>query len=92
MCWLGDSDKLVTTGFSRMSDRQIAIFDYKDLAAPLKTENLDTSSGLLMPFYDNDTKMLYVAGKVCTSCMTHPRRCYTTWFSDTDPHGLVLVG
>jgi len=63
VCWLGDSDRLVTTGFSRMSDRQVAIFDYKNLAEPIKTENLDTSSGLLMPFYDNDTKILYIAGK-----------------------------
>lgn len=61
--WLGDSDRLVTTGFSRTSDRQIAIYDSKNMEVPLKAENLDTSSGLLMPFYDNDTKILYVAGK-----------------------------
>lgn len=33
---------------------------------PLKLENLDTSSGVLTPYYDFDTKVLFVAGKVQT--------------------------
>lgn len=60
----GETDKIVTTGFSKTSDRQYAIWDVKNsLSEPLKCENLDTSSGGLIPFYDNDTKMLYLAGK-----------------------------
>lgn len=31
---------------------------------PLLQENLDGSSGVLFPFYDPDTHMLYIAGKV----------------------------
>ncbi|KAI8967039.1 hypothetical protein BDF20DRAFT_348639 [Mycotypha africana] len=61
--WLGDCDRLATTGFSRMSDRQLNLWDSTNLAKPLKSEYIDTSSGVLMPFYDTDTKMLYVAGK-----------------------------
>lgn len=61
--WLGDGNRFLTTGFSRTSDRQVSFWDMSDLSAPLKTENLDTSSGSLMPFYDNDTKILYLAGK-----------------------------
>jgi coronin-1B/1C/6 len=63
VCWLGDSDRLLTTGFSRTSDRQFAVFDLRNMAEPIKSENVDTMSGILMPFFDNDTKMLYLAGK-----------------------------
>jgi len=63
VCWLGDSDRLLTTGFSKTSDRQYMIWDAKNLSEPLKTENIDTQSGGLIPWYDNDTKMLYLAGK-----------------------------
>ncbi|KAF7728316.1 Coronin-like protein crn1 [Apophysomyces ossiformis] len=61
--WLGDADRLATTGFSRMSDRQLNLWDTGDLTKHVKSEFLDTSSGVLMPFYDIDTKMLYLAGK-----------------------------
>ncbi|KAF9581870.1 Coronin-like protein crn1 [Lunasporangiospora selenospora] len=61
--WMGDSNKLATTGFSRMSDRQVNIWDAASLEKPLKSLNLDTSSGVIMPFYDGDSKMLYLAGK-----------------------------
>lgn len=29
----------------------------------IKEENIDTSSGVLMPFYDSDLGILYLAGK-----------------------------
>ncbi|CEP12573.1 hypothetical protein [Parasitella parasitica] len=61
--WLGDTDRLATTGFSRMSDRQLNLWDANNLAKPIKSEFLDTSSGVIMPFYDADTKILYLAGK-----------------------------
>lgn len=61
--WLGTSDRVVTTGFSKTSDRQVFLWDTTNLADPIKSINLDTSSGVVMPFYDNDTGMLYLAGK-----------------------------
>lgn len=63
--WLGNSDRLATTGFSRLSDRQIGIWD----AFNLEKGDLggfytvDQSSGILMPFFDDSNKILYVAGK-----------------------------
>lgn len=35
-----------------------------DLSEPLYEEDLDGSAGVLFPFYDPDTRMLYLAGKV----------------------------
>jgi len=61
--FLGDTGKLLTTGFSKTSDRQYSVWDPKKLSEALKSENLDTSAGILMPFYDNDTNVLYLAGK-----------------------------
>ncbi|AJV59038.1 CLL_collapsed_G0039150.mRNA.1.CDS.1 [Saccharomyces cerevisiae] len=63
--WLGNSDRLATTGFSKLSDRQIGIWD----AFNIEKGDLggfytvDQSSGILMPFYDEGNKILYLVGK-----------------------------
>ncbi|KAJ1648225.1 Coronin-like protein crn1 [Coemansia asiatica] len=62
VAWL-TGPRLVTTGFTRSSDRQVFLWDANDLTKPLATHNVDMSAGMLMPFYDEGTKMLYVAGK-----------------------------
>jgi len=61
--WMGSLPKLVTTGFSRTSERQVYIWDSTNLNEPLKQENIDTASGMLMPHYDPDNAILYLAGK-----------------------------
>ncbi|RKP07623.1 hypothetical protein THASP1DRAFT_16790 [Thamnocephalis sphaerospora] len=61
--WMGDYDRLATTGHSRYSDRQLGLWDTHNMAKPLKMTSIDSSSGILMPFYDADVKMLYLAGK-----------------------------
>jgi len=50
-------------GFSKTSDRQYAVWDPANLSASMANENIDTASGQLMPFYDNDTTVLFLAGK-----------------------------
>lgn len=61
--WLGRYEKIFSVGFSRTSDRQYAVWDPRNISAPLVTENIDTASGMLMPFYDYDTNILFLAGK-----------------------------
>ncbi|NXR08299.1 COR2A protein, partial [Semnornis frantzii] len=61
--FLGNMKKLLSTGTSWWNNRQIALWDQNDLSVPLLEEDLDGSSGLLFPFYDSDTHMLYVVGK-----------------------------
>ncbi|XP_059351296.1 coronin-2B-like isoform X2 [Daphnia carinata] len=61
--YLGDTGRLFTTGFSRQSDRQYALWSQEDLSTPLRCEMIDSSSGILIPYYDADTRMIYVAGK-----------------------------
>ncbi|KAL1938172.1 hypothetical protein VTO73DRAFT_11816 [Trametes versicolor] len=59
--WLGDKDRIATTGFSKMSDRQVAIWETGSLAN-VKTTTIDQSSGVLMPFW-TDNNILFLAGK-----------------------------
>mmetsp|Transcript_23439 Transcript_23439/g.32738 ORF Transcript_23439/g.32738 Transcript_23439/m.32738 type:complete len:450 (+) Transcript_23439:92-1441(+) len=61
--YLGDSGKFLTTGVSKTAAREVKIWDLKNTAKPLVTEKIDTASGALLPLYDNDTNVLYLAGK-----------------------------
>ncbi|XP_028396704.1 coronin-1C-A-like [Dendronephthya gigantea] len=54
---------LFTTGFTRMSKRVWAIWDEKNLEKPLHQDELDSSNGVNFPYYDPDTKMVYLVGK-----------------------------
>ncbi|EAU90771.1 microtubule binding protein [Coprinopsis cinerea okayama7 len=59
--WMGDLDRLATTGFSKMSERQTAIWETGSLSN-LKTISLDQSAGVVMPFW-SDNNILFLAGK-----------------------------
>ena len=63
MVYLGDTGRLFSTGFSKFSDRQYGVWSQHDLSQPLRMDSIDSSSGVLFPFYDHDTHMIYVAGK-----------------------------
>lgn len=61
--FLGNTGKILSVGFSKTSDRQYAIWDPANMSTAIATENIDTASGQMMPFYDNDTGVLYLSGK-----------------------------
>lgn len=61
--WLGDQTRILSTGFDAARLRQIIIRDLRNFNAPEKTLELDCSTGVLMPLYDPDTNMLFLAGK-----------------------------
>ncbi|CAN7988059.1 unnamed protein product [Ixodes pacificus] len=54
---------IFTTGFSRMSERQYALRVESELSQPVILEELDTSNGVLQPFYDPDVNLLYLCAK-----------------------------
>eukprot|EP00591_Stephanopyxis_turris_P005160 CAMPEP_0195519622 /NCGR_PEP_ID=MMETSP0794_2-20130614/15150_1 /TAXON_ID=515487 /ORGANISM="Stephanopyxis turris, Strain CCMP 815" /LENGTH=449 /DNA_ID=CAMNT_0040648807 /DNA_START=105 /DNA_END=1454 /DNA_ORIENTATION=+ len=58
-----DNGKLLSTGFSRHSSREMKIWDLSNLSKPLSTEKLDNASGVIFPMYDRDSKILYLCGK-----------------------------
>jgi len=64
--WLnndGASGKLLTTGASKQSMREMKVWDLKMISKPLHVENVDTASGALMPLFDRDTGVIYLCGK-----------------------------
>ncbi|KAH9479140.1 Coronin-like protein crn1 [Psilocybe cubensis] len=61
VAWMGEHDKIATTGFSKMSDRQVAIWETGGLGN-VKTISLDQSAGVVMPFW-TDNNILFLAGK-----------------------------
>jgi coronin-1B/1C/6 len=62
--WLGDHDRVATTGFSKMSDRQLGLWDPRNPSTPIGDFTyLDSQSGICMPFWDDGSQMLYLAGK-----------------------------
>ncbi|GMK54204.1 hypothetical protein CspeluHIS016_0107900 [Cutaneotrichosporon spelunceum] len=60
--WLGDRDRLATTGFSRMSDRQLMLWETAGLTQ-LQTESLDSSAGIIIPYFADGNDVLFLAGK-----------------------------
>jgi coronin-7 len=61
--WLGDQPRILTTGFDSNRTRQVMIRDLRNFSTPEKTLELDVSTGVLMPLFDPDTNMLFLAGK-----------------------------
>jgi coronin-1B/1C/6 len=65
--WLGLRNQIVTLGFNRQSSRQVTLWDPRNTSAPIHNIDVDIAAGVLMPMFDEDTSMLYVAGKVSLS-------------------------
>ncbi|EHL01509.1 putative Coronin-like protein crn1 [Glarea lozoyensis 74030] len=62
--WMGEHNRVATTGFSKMSDRQMALWDVGNAREPIGGFSvLDSISGVCMPFWDDGTQCLYLAGK-----------------------------
>ena len=62
--WMGEHDRVATTGFSRMSDRQLGLWDTRNPKEPIGGfQILDSISGVCIPFWDDGTQCLYLAGK-----------------------------
>ena len=61
--WMGEMDRIATTGFSKMSDRQVALWETGSLKN-LKTMVLDQSSGVIMPFWSDNNILFLGAWRV----------------------------
>jgi len=61
VCWM--KDKLLTIGFSKTSEREFNIYDPRKIDAPISHLSIDSSAGVIMPFFDHDTNILFLAGK-----------------------------
>lgn len=44
---------------------QLCLWDSRKLSSAVSNFNLDSSTGIIQPFFDSDTNLLFLAGKVC---------------------------
>ncbi|KAI0480506.1 DUF1900-domain-containing protein [Xylariaceae sp. FL0804] len=61
--WLGEHNRVATTGFSKMSDRQLGLWEPGNSNPIGGLTVLDSISGVCMPFWDDSCQVLYLAGK-----------------------------
>lgn len=61
--WMRKKNLIFTCGFAKGSDRSLSLFDPRKMDQKLTTQTIDTSSSSLMPFYDEDNSVLFLAGK-----------------------------
>ncbi|KAF8934861.1 Coronin-7 [Haplosporangium bisporale] len=62
--WLGESDLVASVGFGRGSQREILLYDSRDLQqGPIDRKLMDMSPGVLVPHYDPDTSVLGVSAR-----------------------------
>jgi WD40 repeat protein len=62
-CNNSSNDAIVATFVGPTGRRQVQSWDPRQMTAPVNTHVLDSGSGTLFPFYDEDTGMCIVAGK-----------------------------
>jgi coronin-7 len=62
-CSNSSNDAIVATFVGPTGRRQVQSWDPRQLTQPVNTHVLDSGSGTLFPFYDEDTGMCIVAGK-----------------------------
>lgn len=61
--WLGNQNRVLTTGFDSSRLRQVTVRDIRNFSVPEKSMELDCSTGILIPLFDPDTNMLFLVGK-----------------------------
>ncbi|XP_050708848.1 coronin-7-like isoform X2 [Eriocheir sinensis] len=83
VCWLSGHNKILTTGWDSSRAREVKIRDTRQLGTPYKTLAFDASTGILLPLYDPDTNMLFLAGKADTSI---------AYYEVTDSEPFLLEG
>lgn len=82
-------DKIFSTGFSRMSERQYALWDGE--LNQIMIQELDSSNGVIFPFYDADSNVVYLCGKGDSNIRYFevtdepPYVHYLNMFSSSDP-------
>lgn len=63
LVWLGNTDQVFTTGFSKFRDREYALWDARNLEKAVKTVKMDQATGTLIPLRDPARNIVYLVGK-----------------------------
>ncbi|TMW63078.1 hypothetical protein Poli38472_005696 [Pythium oligandrum] len=74
--WCGQRDHFLSMGSGVTQERELKLWDPRNLSTPVSRERLDTSIGQLFSLYDADVDLLYLVGKGDRSA-----RCYELDFA-----------
>jgi len=89
VCYMGD--KLGSVGFTKSSEREIFLYDPRNMNNKLTTYKIDNSPSSPMPFWENDNSLLYLTGKgdgnvrIFEIVDTEPFIYFLTEFKSKDP-------
>jgi len=61
--WMGKHEMIISVGFSKSAEREYLIFDPRKIEEQVTRAGIDQAAGVLMPFYDEDSELLFLAGK-----------------------------
>jgi len=95
--WLGYKDLVFTCGFGKGSERQYSVFDPRKFDQKLILETIDNSSSSLLPFYEPDNNVLFLAGKGDGNIRyyevvdEHPYIFYLNEYKSKDPQSGVAL-
>jgi WD40 repeat protein len=62
--WLGKHPLVASVGFGSGASREYKVYDSRKMdGGALATTSLESAAGVIMPFYDEDADLLFLAGK-----------------------------
>jgi len=61
--WLGRKGLIFSAGFNKQSERRLAVWDPAKMSEPLIEQAIDNAAGIIMPFWDDASSVLFTAGK-----------------------------
>jgi WD40 repeat protein len=61
--WLGKHALILSVGFGSGASREFKVYDPRKFESAISVTNLDSAAGIIMPFYDEDSDILFMAGK-----------------------------
>jgi len=84
-CYMGKHDLIFSVGFGKSAQREFAIWDPKKFGeALLAPQAIDNSSGVIVPFYDEDSDIIFMAGKGDGNLR------YYEFVHDADPKNMLV--
>lgn len=64
LCVLGCECEFVCKSLKNRNPKGYIFHSQKSMDEPISVHEMDTSNGVLLPFYDPDTNVVYLCGKV----------------------------
>jgi len=95
--WMGRKNMFLTTGSDTFQTKKVAVWDPRNLSAPLKEANVGSGTGITIPMYDADLDIFYLSTKGEGSVKVYEvndEKVFTdinTFNSDNSSKGICMV-